>query len=86
MLYNLALREQAQRDLARLDPPVRRRIAERLDWVAEHFDEIQPEALTGPHAGLFKIRVGNYRVLYQFDRVARIITIVRVRHRREVYD
>ncbi len=85
-MYELVILPGARRDLERLDPPVRRRIAGRLDWVAEHFDEVQPEALTGDYAGWFKIRVGDYRILYQFDRAAHNLTIVKIRHRREVYE
>ncbi len=35
---------------------------------------------------LIKLRVGDYRVIYEFDRESRIIIIVRVGHRSEVYD
>ncbi|BAG00026.1 conserved hypothetical protein [Microcystis aeruginosa PCC 9809] len=35
---------------------------------------------------LNKLRVGDYRVIYEFDRESRIIIIVRVGHRSEVYD
>ena len=35
---------------------------------------------------LNKLRVGDYRVIYEFDRESRIIIIIRVGHRSEVYD
>ena len=47
-----------------MDPPVARRIADRIRWLAEHFEEITPEPLTGDLAGLFKCREGDYRVIY----------------------
>jgi len=34
---------------------------------------------------LFRIRVGDYRVIYGVDRAAKLVTIHHVRHRREVY-
>ncbi|MFN6517642.1 MAG: type II toxin-antitoxin system RelE family toxin [Nostoc sp. CreGUA01] len=34
----------------------------------------------------FKLRVGDYRVIYEFEREKRIIFIDRVRHRKEVYN
>ncbi len=85
-MYSVVLLPHATRDLARLDSSIRQRVRKRLKWVGEHFEEIQPEALKGELASFCKIRIGDYRVLYQFDRAARIITIFRVRHRREVYD
>jgi mRNA interferase RelE/StbE len=33
----------------------------------------------------WRVRVGNYRILYQIDDDAQTVTIVRVRHRRDVY-
>lgn len=85
-MYQLYLEPHARQDLARLDAVIRQRLAKRLDWLIEHFDEIQPEALTGKWAGYFKMRVGDYRVLYQVDRAQQRITISRIRHRREVYE
>ncbi|MBI4671882.1 MAG: type II toxin-antitoxin system RelE/ParE family toxin [Chloroflexi bacterium] len=84
-MYNLSLEPQARQDFARLDATVRQRLAKRLDWFAAHFDEIQPEPLTGQWAGYFKFRTGDYRVIYQVDHAARHIAVYRIRHRREVY-
>jgi mRNA interferase RelE/StbE len=54
------------------------------DWIL--ISVIQPEPLTGQYAGQYKIRVGDYRVLYRFDRAAKTVTILKIRHRREVYE
>jgi mRNA interferase RelE/StbE len=50
---------QALEDLTQLDTPVAKRIIEKIQWLAEHFDQIQPEALTGAFANLYKPRVGH---------------------------
>jgi mRNA interferase RelE/StbE len=42
--------------------------------------------LTADLAGCFKLRIGDYRVIYEFGRSVRIITIDRVGHRRDIYD
>ncbi|MDB9433414.1 type II toxin-antitoxin system RelE family toxin [Microcystis aeruginosa] len=44
-----------------------------------------PLPLTREWSGFYKLRVGDYRVIYEFDRESRII-IIRVGHRSEVYD
>jgi mRNA interferase RelE/StbE len=85
-MYSVILLPDAERDLARLDRPIAARIRERLQWVSEHFEELQPAPLKGKLAAFYKIRVGDYRALYQFDRTRREITVFRVQHRREVYD
>jgi len=84
-MYEIVLLPDAQRDLARLDPPMQKRIRQRLKWVTQHFDEIRPEPLKGDLSAFYKIRVGDYRMLYQFDRARLVITVFKIRHRREVY-
>ncbi len=75
----------AEADLASLDPPVRERVFAKLRWLADNFDAVRPEALTGEWQGVFKLRVGDYRILYTADRTKETITVHFIRHRREVY-
>ncbi len=64
-MYDVRVLDPALRDLKRLDTAVARRILNRLTWLGDHFSEIRPEALKGDLAGLFKFRVGDYRVIYE---------------------
>ena len=57
----------------------------KIYWLATNFDSITPDYLTANLAGLFKLRVGNYRVVYSFSRELRIITIHIIGHRSEIY-
>jgi mRNA interferase RelE/StbE len=75
----------AETDLARLDKPVAQRVLKKIRWLAENFETITPETLTGPWQGVFKLRVGDYRVLYTCDREKQKILVHFIRHRREVY-
>lgn len=36
-------------------------------------------------SGLFRLRVGHYRVLYAVDKISRVVTILSVLHRKEAY-
>lgn len=85
-MYEIELLPNAEDDLDKLDPPLRLRIQKRFKWVADHFDGIRPEALSGSFAEFYKIRIGDYRALYQFNHTQRKIVVFRVRHRREVYE
>jgi mRNA interferase RelE/StbE len=60
--------ESAQSDLARLDKPVAQRVLKKLRWLAENLEVVTPEAFTGQWQGVFKLRVGAYRVLYTNQR------------------
>ena len=84
-MYHIRVLEEASRELARLDKPVGRRIAERINWLAANLDSIRPEALTGDLIGFYKLRVGDYRVIYEVIRNEKIIVIHAVGHRREIY-
>jgi mRNA interferase RelE/StbE len=56
-----------------------------LIGLAANFDEIEPEPLTGDLTGFYKLRVGDYRVLYQVLHGDRLIVVHVIGHRREIY-
>jgi len=84
-VYHLRLLDAAERELARLDKPIARRVIERLSWLANHIDDIEPEALTGELDGLFKLRIGDFRVIYEILHSERLIIVHAIGHRREIY-
>ncbi|GAB4504040.1 MAG: hypothetical protein Fur0043_10330 [Anaerolineales bacterium] len=84
-MFQVEFTATAQSDLARLDKPMAQRALKKLRWLAENFEAITPEALTGQWQGVFKLRIGDYRVLYTCDREKQTIVVRFVRHRREVY-
>ncbi len=84
-MYRIRILEAATRDLARLDRSIGRRITKRIRWLAANLDNIRPEGLTGDLSGLFKLRVGDYRVVYEILRAEQTIVIHFAGHRREVY-
>ena len=84
-MYQVEFLPQAINDLRRLDKPVAQRVASKLRWLAENFDSIRREALVGPLTKLRKLRVGDYRVIYEPDRENRLITVHLIGHRSEIY-
>ncbi|RLC57095.1 MAG: type II toxin-antitoxin system RelE/ParE family toxin [Chloroflexota bacterium] len=84
-MYYVRILDSAIRELARLDKPVGRRIVERINWLALRVDEIRLEPLKGELAGLYKLRVGDYRVIYEILHEERTIVIHAIGHRREIY-
>jgi mRNA interferase RelE/StbE len=83
--YQVRFTPQALEDISQLDRPIVRRIIEKIEWLAEHIDSLQAERLTGPFAHLFKLRIGDWRVLYDTDPVQRTITVHVIAHRSKVY-
>ena len=41
--------------------------------------------LTGPFKGLWKYRVGDYRIIYSIEKAKLIIFVLKIRHRKDVY-
>ena len=84
MTYQVLLRPGAERERRKLDDQMRRRINEAL---------LSLEAAPRPPGVVklrnaeneWRIRVGDLRFIYEVDDDGRVVTILRVRHRREAY-
>lgn len=59
----------------------------RIHWLAENFNDVALEPLAANWQGYYKLRVGDYRVLYRLEveEATTIIVVEFIRHRREVY-
>ena len=84
-MYCIRILQKATRELERLDKPIARRIAERITWLAANLDDIRPEPFEGNLAGLYKLRIGDYRVVYEILYDEKMIVIHQVGHRSEIY-
>ena len=85
MPYVIELHPRARTNLSRLDTAIGRQVRDKLDELASNAELVRHQALTGQLRGLFRLRVGDYRVLYTMDRENRRIIVRAVRHRSEVY-
>jgi len=84
-VYSVEFMPEAQKNLACLDKVVAQRVLNKLKWLAANFELVKPEPLTSQWRGLYKLRVGSYRVIYNVDRTAKVITVHLIGHRREIY-
>lgn len=87
MPYAIEVTPAAQRDLRALDRQVLRRIDARIRKLAEDPRPATVEKVKAFDGGsdLYRVRVGDYRILYTIEDNLLLILVVRVRHRREVY-
>ena len=83
-MYRLQIKRSAEVDLRRLPNPVFARINQRTIALRDDPRPVDVRKLQGQQEG-WRIRVGDYRVIYLIDDSDQLITIVRVRHRRDVY-
>lgn len=85
MAYRVEFTEKAIENLEALTSTVQERILRKIRWLCENFEGVSPQALSANLSGLFKLRIGDYRVIYSFDRDTQLLTIHKVGHRREIY-
>ena len=88
MAWTIEFAPEAVRELKHLDRQAVRRVIRFLEErLAEHENPaVLGERLQGVRfTGLTRFRVGNYRIIAEIDEVIRIVLVVRVAHRREVY-
>ena len=84
-MYRIRVLEGATRELARLDKLIGRRVTQRIKRLAANLDDIRPEPFTGDLAGFYKLRVGDYRIIYEILYDEWVIVIHEIGHRREIY-
>lgn len=66
-----------------LDPPTKGRILYKINWIKEYIAHIAHQPLHRELIGLYKARVGDYRIVYSIK--GNIMTIEGVGHRRDIY-
>ncbi len=84
-MYQIIILPAALKDLKKLDRQTAQKITDKLSWLSENLEKMSHQPLKGTLSDLFKLRVGNWRVIYDIDHSKKIITVHRIGHRREVY-
>ena len=85
MSYSVEIQSSAEDDFDRLDPAIARQVRSKLEELSGKAEGWPHRALTGRLRGVFRLRVGDYRVLYTLDRANRHISVRAVQHRSESY-
>ena len=74
----------AQRDLKRLPREVQKRLLIRLEALAEDPRPPSADMLAGP-VNIWRVRVGDYRIVYTIKDDILLVLVLRIGHRREIY-
>lgn len=85
MKYKVDFTTQALENISKLNKTVIERIAKKVEWLSESLDVVSPQALKGKFHNMFKLVVGDWRVIYTADFANRIITVHLIGHRKEIY-
>ncbi len=87
LAWTVSVSNIAERQLRKLDRPVQKRI---LDWLNDRIEGCKNprhfgEPLKGEHAGLWRYRVGGYRILCEIRDQKIVVLVLTVGHRRQIY-
>jgi mRNA interferase RelE/StbE len=84
--WSLRFYTGVEETLATLDRPVVERIARKLRWLTQFAAVVRHRPLRAGLAGLYKLRVGDWRVIYQLVEDEHVVLVLRLGHRRDVYE
>ncbi len=85
MTYRIEVKRSALKALGRLDARTQRRLWARVRSLAENPRPPQAKALQEPWKGHFRLRVGDYRILYTTEDDRLLVLVVKIGEREGVY-
>ena len=84
MAYTILITKRARKDIETLDTVIRKQLGKKLQYFGT-LDDIKTVAkkLENSDTGAYRLRVGNYRMIFDLEKKA--IVLLRVQHRKDVY-
>ncbi|MBS3933220.1 MAG: type II toxin-antitoxin system RelE/ParE family toxin [Truepera sp.] len=83
MAYTLSFEKRVEKDLAALDPEAEKRIWAKVEQLAE--DPFPTGAIKLKGEPSYRLRVGDYRILFDVDVATRTVTVLKIGHRKDIY-
>ena len=83
MGYILRINEEAAKILKKLDPGIQTRISAAIDALATDPRPSGAKKLKGSE--FYRIRVGDYRIVYEIRNRQLVVLVIRIGHRKEIY-
>lgn len=84
-MYTVRLLKPASKELEKLDRTTAKRIVERLEWLSLNVNPTKLVPLKGELSGLYKLREGSHRIIFEIIRSEQLIIVHAIGHRREIY-
>jgi len=71
--------------LESLDNHTQQRVFDKLKRLVQNIDNLTLIPLKGKFSGCYKLKVGDYRAIYEVDHNKKVVTVHKVGHRKEIY-
>ena len=85
MTYAVRIAPTAERQLRKFDPQVRRRVQAAIDLLTTNPRPPKATQLVGG-AGEWRVRTGDYRIIYEIHEDRLVVLVLRVGHHRDIYE
>jgi mRNA interferase RelE/StbE len=85
-MYKIKFSRSAEKEIASLPNAVLKRVAKAIDGLEKNPRPNGCKKLKGSAENLWRIRIGDYRVVYSIEDVLLIVDIRKVGHRKDIYD
>ena len=83
MTYEVVVQPRARKEFLALPPEIARKITQAFEILEKNPRSHQSIKLSGGEG--YRLRSGNYRILYEIDDAAKKVIVYRIKHRREAY-
>lgn len=84
-MYSIEIENRCLRELKKLDRTAVKRAFELIETVIAK-DPFSGKKLKGKYTGLLSYRFSDYRIIYEIRQQKLLVVILRIRHRKDVYD
>ena len=84
MKYRVEVKKSAAKELKKLSKPDQKRISRAIDNLAENLPNPETTKMKGNNP-FHKIRVGDYRIVYEIQDEILLILVLKISHRKDVY-
>ena len=84
MPYEVLLSEDSERFLKKCDKSIKNRIMDKLENLEDN--PRQGKLLTANLAGLWSLRIGDYRAIYKIKDNELLVLVIEIGHRKNIYD
>ena len=82
-MYKIVVEQRVYRDLDKIPTPDLGKIYNAIESLESNPRQVGSKKLKG-QGKTYRIRQGDYRIVYTIDEVAKVVSIILVRHRKEV--
>ncbi len=84
MKYRIEVKRSAAKELKKIPKADRKRISDKIDSLAENLPDPDISKLKGNNP-FHRVRVGDYRIIYEIQNDTLVILIIKIGHRRDIY-